>query len=189
MGPVEEDRQRWDDRYKDQDRVDPAPPEALRDRGDLLAIVPAAGRALDIACGRGAAALWAAQRGLHVLALDVSPLAVGKLRSAANEAGLDERIEARVVDLDDGLPDDATGFALVICQRFRDPRLYGPLFAALAPGGMLVVTVLSEVGATETGPYHAPAGELQAAFTRPGAEVLRHEEGGGVASIVVQLAP
>ena len=40
---------------------------------------------------------------------------------------------------------------MVVCQRFRDPRLYPQLVERLAPGGLLVVTVLSEVG-DEPGP-------------------------------------
>jgi SAM-dependent methyltransferase len=186
---VEEDRRRWDERHTGRDRPNPAAPEGLHDRPDLLAIVPAAGRALDVACGAGATSLWAAQRGLHVLAVDVSPVAVGLLGSTAHDLGLDERIDARVVDLDGGLPAEASGCDLVICQRFRDERLYPPLLAAVAPGGLLVVTVLSAVGADDPGPFHAPAGELPAAFSRPGSEVLRSEEGGGVASIMVRVNP
>jgi transketolase N-terminal domain/subunit len=49
--------------------VGPLPPEVLRGREEL---VPTAGRALDVACGRGAVALWLARRGLAVDAVDAA---------------------------------------------------------------------------------------------------------------------
>ena len=45
------------------------PPDELRGREQLL---PAGGRALDVACGRGAVAVWLALRGFVVDAVDVS---------------------------------------------------------------------------------------------------------------------
>jgi len=72
----------------------------------------------------------------------------------------------------------------VICQRFRDPRLYGALFAATAPGGMLVITVLSVVGAGAPGEFHAPRGELATAIGAFDVEVLRDVEGNGEATLV-----
>lgn len=47
------------------------------------------GRALDIACGEGADAIWMAQRGWTVTGVDISPSAVARARAAAKEAGLD----------------------------------------------------------------------------------------------------
>ena len=99
--------------------------------------------------------------------------------------GLDGRIDARQVDLDAGLPAGADrGFDLVICQRFRDQRLYPQLVDALAPGGLLVITVLSEVGTPEPGPFHAPAGELTRAFADAPLDVLLDREGDGAATLV-----
>ena len=96
--------------------------------------LPEPGLCLDVACGLGRQSLWAAAHGFDVVAIDVSPAAIGALRASAAERGLDGRIDARVVDLDDGLPADvADRCALVICQRFRDPRLYPALADAAAP--------------------------------------------------------
>ncbi len=73
--------------------------------------------------------------------------AIDALRRAAGRRGLEHRIDARVVDLDDGLPADVRGLcSLVVCQRFRDPRLYPAIADAARPGGLIVVTVLSAVG-------------------------------------------
>jgi len=59
------------------------PPDALRGREHLL---PAPGRALDVACGRGTVAVWLARRGFGVDAVDVSP--VGLAAGAALAASL-----------------------------------------------------------------------------------------------------
>ena len=48
-----------------------------------------------------------------------------------------------------------------------------------------MVTVLSAVGADEPGPFHAPAGELARAFSRPDVDVAFSAEADGQASVVV----
>jgi 2-polyprenyl-3-methyl-5-hydroxy-6-metoxy-1,4-benzoquinol methylase len=177
---ADSDRERWDARHAVAEAagaVAPAPPDALRGRTELL---PPGGRALDVACGRGTVAVWLAARGLAVDAVDVSPVALDAGRELAAREGV--TVRWLLHDLDAGLP-GAGPYDVVVCQRFRDPARYPELAARLAPGGLLVVTVLSEVG-EGPGPFRAPAGELCAAF---GAlEVLHHVERDGEASIVVR---
>lgn len=134
--------------------------------------MPTTGRALDVACGRGAVAVWLARRGLAVTAVDVSPVALAAGRALAPEV---RWIEA---DLDDGLP-VAGPFDVVVCQRFRDPALYPALVDALVPGGLLAVTVLTGEGA-----FRAAPGELRAAFGH--LDVLHHEDGDHEASLVAR---
>lgn len=177
---VREDAERWDLRYTGRVPGEPARPAGLEGIE-----VPGGGRCLDVACGLGEQSLWAAGLGFEVIALDASAVAIAALRTAGEQRGLAGRIDARVVDLDGGLPEWTSGsFDLVICQRFRDVRLYPQLAGALAPGGVLVVTVLSQVGAAEPGPFHAPPGELGGRFATSGLEVLRDEEGDGEATFV-----
>jgi SAM-dependent methyltransferase len=179
---VREDGERWDARYAGREAGRPSPPVGLE--GVTL---PQPGLCLDVACGLGEQSLWAAGIGFDVVAVDVSPVAIGLLRSAAAEQGLDDRIDARVVDLDDGLPPDTSGrCALVICQRFRDPRLYPALVDAARPGGLIVVTVLSTVGACSAGVHHAPAGELDGTFGALDVDVLRAVEANGEATLVAR---
>lgn len=174
------DRERWDARHAAAvaaGAVAPAPPDALRGRTGLL---PGGGRALDVACGRGTVAVWLAARGFDVDAVDVSPVALDAGRDLAAREGVPVRWLLH--DLDTGLP-DAGPYDVVVCQRFRDPARYPELAARLAPGGLLVVSVLSEVGEAP-GPFRAPAGELRAAFG--GLEVLHHAERDGEASLVAR---
>lgn len=188
---MDEDRKRWDERYaarREGPVTSPEAPEALALLDDaMLAQIPTTGFAVDIACGVGAQSLWLAQRGMHVLAIDVSPIAIDLTRAAADEHDLAGQIEVRVVDLDAGLPEDAAGAALVICQRFRSPELYPAIVGVLGQGGTAIVTVLSEVGLDGTpGAFHAPGGELVDAFTSDKVDVLASSEQAGVASIVVR---
>lgn len=146
------------------------------------------GRCLDVACGLGEQSIWAAEQGFDVVSIDTSDVAITALNSAAMSAGVRDRIDSRVVDLDDGFPTELTSaFALVICQRFRDPTLYEQLVYSLAPDGVLVVTVLSQVGlAGEAGPFHAPPGELVCAFRELDVDVVRSVELDGEATLVAR---
>jgi SAM-dependent methyltransferase len=172
------DQARWDVRHDAAVDVGPLPPDALGGRHEL---VPTAGRVLDVGCGRGVTALWLARRGLSVDAVDVSEVGL----AAAARAGADLPVRWLQHDLDDGLPPDCTGpYDVVVSQRFRDPALYPALVEALAPGGLLLITVLSEVG-EGPGPWRAAPGELLAAFGE--LDVLVHTEGNGEASLVGRL--
>jgi predicted O-methyltransferase YrrM len=182
---MHDDGPRWNERYAATVDVDARMPEAFERWPELVERLPRSGRAVDVASGPGATTLWLGQRGLDVVALDVSQTAIDVLRRAASARGLAERVDARAIDLDDGLPADLTEVDLVLCQRFRDPRLYEPMLDRLCVGGVLVVTVLSTVGAAAAGAFHAPAGELAAAFGAAArCEILHSHEGDGVAHLV-----
>ena len=180
------DRERWDARHRAAGPAVPAPPGVLMGAADLTSSVPTTGRALDVACGRGAVAVWLALRGLTVDAVDVAPAGVAAGAALADRNGVGERVRWIVHDLDDGLPAACTGqYDVVVCQLFRDPDHYGALAAALAPGGLLAVSVLSEVGAAP-GPFRARPGELRAAFA--GLAVLLDREGDGEAALLAARA-
>ncbi|CAN5594072.1 class I SAM-dependent methyltransferase [soil metagenome] len=154
----------------------------------VVSRLPTSGRALDVACGSGAQTVWAAQRGLRVDAIDISLVAVERLARTAAGHGVGELIDVRTADLDTGLPEELAGpYDLVIVQRFRAPHLYPQLVERLAPGGVLVVSVLSEVGLDgEPGPFHAAAGELDRAFAGLDVETLLSQEADGLATVVLQ---
>ncbi len=177
------DAERWDDRYRAGSTPTAAAPDALLAAG-LVDAIPTTGRALDVACGSGAQALWLAGRGLTVTALDVSAEGIALAAKAATDAGLDDRVGFARHDLDGGLPATPSDVDVLLCQRFRDPRLYPEFVTRLAIGGIGIVTVLSRTGARSPGPFHAPSGELSAAFGRDDCDVLSHSETDGEESIV-----
>ena len=65
---------------------------------------------------------------------------------------------------------------IILCHRFRDRRLDQAIIERLAPGGLLAIAVLSEVGAAP-GPFRAVPGELMAAFADLEATVAGEGEG------------
>jgi SAM-dependent methyltransferase len=125
-------------------------------------VFPTAGRAMELACGLGQGAVWLARRGLDYWGIDVSFVAVGLARELAERSGVADRCRFDVVDLDNGLP-AGPPVDVVLCHRFRDARLDRTIIERLAPGGVLAIAVLSEVG-VGPGPFRAKPGELLRAF-------------------------
>ena len=186
-GRIESSRKHWDDRYRDRTVTAPSAPEILALNPEMAALLPGSGHALDIACGRGAQTTWLASRGLDVIALDVSEVAIALTNAAAEASGVAQRVDARQQNLENGLPDELQDFDIIVCQRFRNPMVLDALGARLRPKGVAFVTVLSSVGLGRTpGKYHAPAGELINVFTRVGVEIEWHLEADGLASIVIR---
>ncbi len=177
-----EDQQRWDARY-----AEAGPPSERAIPSGLIefeTLLPTSGRALDVACGAGHGSIWLVDRGLEVVGIDVSAVAVDQSKQLAEDLGLSDRCQFHVHDLDDGLP-DGPKVDLVLCHLFNGRELDAPMLDRLRPNGILAMTVLSEVGA-EPGLFRVGAGELLDRFA--GADVLGHREADGRATIVVRAA-
>jgi 2-polyprenyl-3-methyl-5-hydroxy-6-metoxy-1,4-benzoquinol methylase len=177
----DEDRIRWDRRYRGAG-VAPLvddPPPAFGDAADLL---PHSGVALDVACGRGRSAVWLARRGLEVIGVDVSPVAIELAQRLAAEAGVADRCEFALVDLDDGLP-DTPPLDLVFCHLFRDARLDRAMVERIRPGGVLAIAALSEVG-HGPGRFRMAPGQLREAFGH--LDVLGEAESDGVGWLIAR---
>jgi SAM-dependent methyltransferase len=138
---------------------------------------PTCGRALDLACGSGEFSVWLARRGVDVVGVDISPIAIAQARELAAASGVSDRSRFEVVDLDTGLPAGPPA-DVIVCHLFRDPRLYTPIIERLAPGGLLAIAVLSVVGAAP-GRFRAAPGELTTAFGE--LQVIASGEGDGLA--------
>ena len=122
----------WDERYRE-GRGMPEEPSALLVQNPAL--LPAAGRALDIAVGTGRNALYLASLGFRVTGVDVSTVAVDLSREKAARLGL--AVEAIVGDLEDyRLPVDT--YDLIINFHYLQRSLAGPIVRALRRGGLLV---------------------------------------------------
>lgn len=127
----EEDRQRWNGRYREPSGTR-GPSRFLLSLAERL---PREGRALEVAGGTGQDAVWLARRGLDVTLLEVSDVALKRAAEAAREARVSLRLERWDAETQ---PLPPGPYALVLCLHF----LHRPLFAAwrevLAPGGRLV---------------------------------------------------
>lgn len=172
-----ESRDRWNDRYAQPDRrwLPETPSEWLVEHAALLT----GGRALDVACGDGRNALYLAQLGYTVEAIDVSDVAIDALRAEITARGLTMTIAPRVVDLErEPLP--AGPYEVIVVTNFLQRDLYEPLQDSLAPGGLLVFETLARCHVDELGhsfnpEYLLAPGELARAFGR--LEVVDHHEG------------
>ncbi len=131
---TEFDRQRWDEKYTNRD----SPREIVPDDWLIECATPLpVGRALDLACGLGHNAIWLAERGWTVDAVDISP--VGLTLAARRAEQVDVRgINWIAADLDSFEPEPA-GYDLVIVFRFLDRESVPAIVqAGLKPGGRLV---------------------------------------------------
>lgn len=173
-----EDRDRWNERYRARlGSGEPAVPAGFVPIVDLL---PTAGTALDLACGVGTGTVWLAQRGLDVLGVDASDVAIEAAGQLAASVAVEDRCRFSIHDLDAGLP-PGPSVDLVACHLFSAPGLDAAIMERLRPGGVLAITVLSEVGG-ESGPYRARPGELLERFGP--LDIRSHLEGAGTATLV-----
>lgn len=127
----------WDARYRDAELLWTG--EANRFVAAELDGVPP-GRALDLGCGEGRNAVWLAQRGWTVTAVDFSSVAVEKGRALA--AARSVEIDWLVEDVTSWRPPPEAYEAVVVAYLHLPAEpLAGVLHAAaaaVAPGGLLV---------------------------------------------------
>ncbi len=127
----------WDERYEAGRMWSREPNRFFVDAVDGLD----AGRALDLACGEGRNALWLAQRGWTVTAVDFSTVAIDRGREIAADLGID--LDWQVADLTTwelGVEawDLVAHVYLHWAAECREPFL-DRCAAAVAPGGRIVV--------------------------------------------------
>ena len=132
----------WDERYRSRSELWSGEPNPhLVSHASELG----GGTALDVGCGEGADAVWLAERGWQVTAVDVSPVALRRGASRAAEAGADvaRRIDWLHEDVRTWGPDPAS-YDLVSAQFMhlpKEPRetLFRRLATSVAPGGTLLI--------------------------------------------------
>jgi SAM-dependent methyltransferase len=129
----------WDERYG-ADRVWSGEPNPqLVDRVSDLP----PGRALDVGAGEGADAIWLAEQGWQVTALDISQVALDKAAAHADSRGVGAAITWQQADLAAWSGEPGT-YDLVSAQfMYLDQpalrQLYRHLGDAVAPGGTLLL--------------------------------------------------
>ena len=154
--------------------TDSTPTDWLTDHAALL---PASGDALDVACGRGRHALWLADHGLRVTAVDRNAEAIAVLSAAARERALP--IAAHVVDLERGADLGREVYDVIVGVHYLHRPLFPALVAALRPGGILIYETFTRTQARRGKPTN-PAfllepGELRALTA--GLTVIDEREG------------
>ena len=166
-----QDASRWDARYLGDARF----ASYTKARSFLVenaSLLPSSGRALDIAMGLGGNAAFLLERGLDVIGVDISWVA---MRQAKNRL---PRLQAVLADLNHfHLPQGA--FDLILNFYYLQRDLWPQFQPALRPGGMVVIeTMTREMLVINPGiepEYLLAPGELQRAFSSW--DILVYREG------------
>lgn len=130
----------WEERYRSSQRVWSG---RVNPRLAEVAAELPPGRALDLGCGEGADALWLAERGWDVAAVDVSATALQRATEAATQGNLLSHIDFQRHDLNETFPHGT--FDLISAQYFHSPaRLDREAVLRRAaervnPGGVLLI--------------------------------------------------
>lgn len=101
-------------------------------------MVRAGGSVLDLACGRGRHALFFADRGYRVDAVDRDPEAIAALAESGAVAAL-------CADIETGpWPYPGRSFDAVVVTNYLHRPLFPLLMAALSPGGVLIYETFAQ---------------------------------------------
>lgn len=135
-----EAEQFWEDRYSQRGRVWSGRPNPV-----LVEVVGSLrpGKALDLGCGEGGDAIWLAQQGWRVTAVDVSATALDRAAEDAATAGVADRIDFPRHNLALTFPSGT--FDLVSAQFLQSPiefprgHVLQQAAHAVTPGGLLLI--------------------------------------------------
>lgn len=153
----------WDQRYRNGEHTIKEPSPLLRTA--IASLKP--GRALDIAGGVGRHAIFLAEHGWHVTAVDSSRVGIEILQQRARQAGV--AVEARVANLESGEFRIEPGTYDLVCVFYYLQRdLFWPIRAGVKPGGTVVAAIHLNDGKVDAKPAN-PAfllepGELKQLF-------------------------
>jgi len=140
---------KWDAIYLNNcqnNNLDAEPSKILKDFSHLL---PKQGRALDLACGLAANAIFMSSLGLDVDAVDISPVAIERVNSTAqlknlNIAGIVRDIET------DGLLDYQ--YDVIVVSNYLYRALMPQIINRLNKGGVIFYQTWTQEKVTESGP-------------------------------------
>lgn len=174
--PTNDRQTRWNERYlRGEETYDlrPSPPLAQA----ITGAVP--GLALDLACGAGRHALYLAEHGYRVVAVDWAQAGIDLLMKEARRRGVESRIEPVIANLEAGeLSIEPDRYDLVCDFYFLSRPLFAAMRAGVREGGLFVAAIHVE-SASAAAPHRflLAAGELRTMVSGWGFEILHHREG------------
>jgi tellurite methyltransferase len=157
----------WDERYRTSEPATAGPPTPLLAR-TAAGLRP--GRVLDLACGAGRNAVWLAQNGWSVTAVDGSRAAIEIVRRR------EPAIDARVADLEKNeYAIEADSWDLIAMCYYLQRDLFEPARRGVAAGGVVLAIVHIPEPGSEPSRFSLLPGELRNYFQ--GWEILHSYEG------------
>ena len=164
------DAVKWNDRYLDEaERWLASKPRDLLPR--FAHLLPESGLALDAAAGVSMHGMFLAERGIHVLALDISEVGLRMAKQTAVKKGV--MLETAVYDLSHlWLPPNT--FDVITNFRFLKRSTFPIYKRALRPGGLLFFETFVRPDTPEEHPhYFLDRGELYDGFSDE-MEIIHH---------------
>jgi tellurite methyltransferase len=160
------DIHQWNERYRSEDYVEGAPTPLLIDTASGMK----PGRALDLACGTGRNAVWLAEHGWSVTAVDGSQAAIEMVRKRG------PKIDARVADLEAGeYTIEPSAWDLIVMCLYLQHNLFEPVKRGVVPGGAVLALILMSQPGEDSTKHRVRPGELRDYFPRW--EILYYHEG------------
>lgn len=165
----------WDERYTRGEHIIIEPMPLLARIIETLA----PGRALDLACGPGRHAIFLAERGWRVTAVDASRVGIELLKKNARERGVE--LDARVADLErNEFEIEREAYDLIGVFYYLERDLFPQIRAGVPVGGTVIAAIHMVDDAPDAHPmnedYLLQPGELRAEFR--GWEIMHDYEGG-----------
>ncbi|HKW96230.1 MAG TPA: class I SAM-dependent methyltransferase [Bryobacteraceae bacterium] len=164
----------WNERYRSGERpaedIEAAPTPLVIETAKKLT----PGKALDLACGAGRNALWLAEHGWSVTAVDGAQAAIEIVRRRASERSV--TVDARVANLENNeYQIEPSAWDLIVMSYYLQRDLFEPAKRGLKPGGTLIAIVHTTEPGEEPNYKRLRPGELKVFFQD--LEILHHYEG------------
>ncbi len=164
----------WDERYRAGEHSPATPHPLLKSIADN--VVPR--DALDLACGAGRHAIYLAQEGWRVTAVDSSREGIRALRRRADDAGVE--VDSVVADLESGeFQIKVNAYDLICVFYYLQRDLFEPIKEGLRKGGVFVGAIHIIDDEPDSHPmnpkYLLQPGELKAFFA--GWQIDHYHEG------------
>jgi tellurite methyltransferase len=173
---MEADRIKWDQRYSgDEYKFSFTPSKFLARSIDQVCSLLAGRRALDIACGEGRNAIFLAQRGFEVSAIDISERGLERGRKRAAQVGV--QVDFQQADLETYRLQEV--YDLIIDFNFLLRPMIPAMIDCLAAGGVILMeTILNDpsLAGEHAKEYLLQQGELERLFAGANGKILLLEE-------------
>jgi len=159
----------WDERYAKGKYSSAKPHKLLIESAEKLK----AGKALDLACGTGRHAIFLAEKGWRVTAVDNSSVGIEMAKQQANEKGL--TIDFRIADLEkDEFQIEENAYDLICDFYYLQRGLFAEMKKGVTQSGIIISTIHIYGEGESEGRFLLREGELKAFFDD--FEILHYHE-------------